>query len=406
MRSRVRWPRRASTSARPPTLRSARPARSPRRPSPRGRRPSAPRAFRPGPGPRAPCRACRTGSRVQRSRGARRSAGTQGSSQSDVPVRDEALDEDDVDAARRRRPGRRRARRRSARSGSPAWCPPSAAASRRPRVASRKARWLRSRSDAPSRRDSGSRARRGRRGDVGHGPDHPQDDERDDLGDDDRLRRARDPRPAARCRSSCPRCAPSSAPAGVTSRPRSSIGAGASAVATILFTDALIGHSDFITPVVIQKMQPLIAIGAAALLLGERPRPGFWWFFLPALAGFWLVNQSHPLEPSAKGLVVIAEATAAAVLWGARDGARALHVPRARVPARPEPALLLRAARERDRAARHGRTRLLERPRQRADPLPRARHRAARADALLLRAAAHAGRSSRRSPSSRTRRWR
>src|ERR1700704_15276 len=28
------------------------------------------------------------------------------------------------------------------------------------------------------------------------------------------------------------------------------VGAGASAVATILFTDALIGHSDFITPVV------------------------------------------------------------------------------------------------------------------------------------------------------------
>jgi drug/metabolite transporter, DME family len=93
------------------------------------------------------------------------------------------------------------------------------------------------------------------------------------------------------------------------------VGAGASAVATILFTDALIGHSDYITPVVIQKIQPFIAIGAAALLLGERPRPGFWWFFLPALLGFWLVNQSHPLEPSAKGLVVILEATGAAALW-------------------------------------------------------------------------------------------
>jgi len=94
------------------------------------------------------------------------------------------------------------------------------------------------------------------------------------------------------------------------------IGAGASAVATILFTDALIGHSDFITPVVIQKIQPFIAIGAAALLLGERPRQGFWWFFLPALVGFWLVNQPHPLNPSANGIVVIAEATGAAVLWG------------------------------------------------------------------------------------------
>jgi DME family drug/metabolite transporter len=94
------------------------------------------------------------------------------------------------------------------------------------------------------------------------------------------------------------------------------VGAGASALATILFTDALIGHSDFITPVVIQKIQPFIAIGAAALLLAERPRTGFWWFFVPALAGFWLVNQSNPLEPSAQGVVVIAEATAAAALWG------------------------------------------------------------------------------------------
>jgi len=93
------------------------------------------------------------------------------------------------------------------------------------------------------------------------------------------------------------------------------VGAGASAVATILFTDALIGHSDFITPVVVQKVQPLVAVGGAALLLGERPRPRFAWFFVPALLGFWLVNQAHPLAPSAKGVVVIAEATGAAVLW-------------------------------------------------------------------------------------------
>jgi drug/metabolite transporter, DME family len=92
------------------------------------------------------------------------------------------------------------------------------------------------------------------------------------------------------------------------------IGAGASAVATILFTEALF-HGDFVTPVVIQKVQPLVAIAGAALVLGERPRPRFAWFLLPALVGFWLVNQPHPLEPSAKGLVPIIEATAAAVLW-------------------------------------------------------------------------------------------
>ncbi len=93
------------------------------------------------------------------------------------------------------------------------------------------------------------------------------------------------------------------------------IGAGASAVATILFTEALF-HGDFVTPVVIQKIQPFIAVAGAAVILGERPRPRFAWFLVPALAGFWLVNQPHPLDPSAKGLVPIIEATAAAAMWG------------------------------------------------------------------------------------------
>jgi drug/metabolite transporter, DME family len=92
------------------------------------------------------------------------------------------------------------------------------------------------------------------------------------------------------------------------------IGAGASAVATILFTEALF-HGDFITPVVLQKLQPLIAVGAAAVILGERARPRFAWFLIPALLGFWLVNQPHPLEPTAKGLVPIIEATLAAAMW-------------------------------------------------------------------------------------------
>jgi len=92
------------------------------------------------------------------------------------------------------------------------------------------------------------------------------------------------------------------------------IGAGASAIATILFTEALF-HGDFITPVVIQKIQPLVAVAGAAVVLGERPRPRFVWFLLPALLGFWLVNQPHPLDPQAKGLVPIIQALAAAVLW-------------------------------------------------------------------------------------------
>jgi DME family drug/metabolite transporter len=92
------------------------------------------------------------------------------------------------------------------------------------------------------------------------------------------------------------------------------IGAGASAAATILFTEALF-NGDFITPVVIQKIQPLVAIAAAAAILGERPRSRFAWFLLPALVGFWLVNQPHPLDPQTKGLVPILQALAAAILW-------------------------------------------------------------------------------------------
>ena len=66
------------------------------------------------------------------------------------------------------------------------------------------------------------------------------------------------------------------------------VGAGASAVATILFTQALF-HGDFITVIVLQKSQPLIAVVGAWLVLGEQPRRGFAWFLLPALAGIWLI---------------------------------------------------------------------------------------------------------------------
>jgi drug/metabolite transporter, DME family len=93
------------------------------------------------------------------------------------------------------------------------------------------------------------------------------------------------------------------------------VGAGASAIATILFTKALF-HGDFITVVVLQKVQPLIAVFGAWLVLGEQPRPRFAWFLLPALAGIWLIALPHPLEPHARGLTPIVETLAAATLWG------------------------------------------------------------------------------------------
>src|SRR3954471_4593534 len=68
------------------------------------------------------------------------------------------------------------------------------------------------------------------------------------------------------------------------------IGAGSSAVATILFTQAFVSGSDFVTPVVLQKVQPVVAIVAAALILGERPRPRFALYLVPALVGAWLIG--------------------------------------------------------------------------------------------------------------------
>jgi drug/metabolite transporter, DME family len=93
------------------------------------------------------------------------------------------------------------------------------------------------------------------------------------------------------------------------------VGAGASAVATILFTQAFV-HGDPITPVVLQKVQPLIAIAAARVLLGEQPRRRFAWFVVPALLGVWLIAFPQPFEVHANGLEPIALALAAAVLWG------------------------------------------------------------------------------------------
>jgi len=93
------------------------------------------------------------------------------------------------------------------------------------------------------------------------------------------------------------------------------VGAGASATATILFTQALF-HGDFITVVVLQKAQPLVAVVGAWLVLGEQPRPRFALFLIPALAGIWLIALAHPFAPHAAGLTPIAETLGAAALWG------------------------------------------------------------------------------------------
>src|SRR5262245_62076770 len=56
------------------------------------------------------------------------------------------------------------------------------------------------------------------------------------------------------------------------------IGAGCSATATALFTEAFAVSArsgDFVTPLVLQKLQPLFAVVLAVFVLKERLRPGF-----------------------------------------------------------------------------------------------------------------------------------
>jgi drug/metabolite transporter (DMT)-like permease len=92
------------------------------------------------------------------------------------------------------------------------------------------------------------------------------------------------------------------------------IGAGSSALATILFTQAFV-DGDPVTPVVLQKIQPIIAVIAARLILGERPRPRFALFLIPALVGAWLIGVPHPFHPSAHGVKPTLFALGAAILW-------------------------------------------------------------------------------------------
>jgi drug/metabolite transporter, DME family len=94
------------------------------------------------------------------------------------------------------------------------------------------------------------------------------------------------------------------------------IGAGASAVATILFTEALFAHNDFVTPVVLQKIQPVFAVLGAMVVLGERPRYRFAGYLAVALVGTWLMGVPDPFHPKAHGVATMLYALGAALLWG------------------------------------------------------------------------------------------
>ncbi len=96
------------------------------------------------------------------------------------------------------------------------------------------------------------------------------------------------------------------------------IGAGASALATVLFTQAFAyapQDSAAITPVVLQKLQPVFAVLVAYLLLRERITVRYPLFLAPALAGAWLLAFPDPLSISVAAGAAAALAIGAAALW-------------------------------------------------------------------------------------------
>lgn len=100
------------------------------------------------------------------------------------------------------------------------------------------------------------------------------------------------------------------------------IGIGGSALAAVAFTESF----HYVNPsvsIVLQKIQPLIAIALAAWLLGERLHKNFWLWTAAALFGAYLVSfpnltpQMYPGETFNPNLVGAALALLAAALWGA-----------------------------------------------------------------------------------------
>lgn len=92
------------------------------------------------------------------------------------------------------------------------------------------------------------------------------------------------------------------------------IGGGSSALATTLFTLAF-RTGDPITPQVLQKLQPLLALAFAAAILGERLRPRFAFFAVPALIGAWFLAFPKPFAVGVGSLTPALLGLGAAALW-------------------------------------------------------------------------------------------
>lgn len=93
------------------------------------------------------------------------------------------------------------------------------------------------------------------------------------------------------------------------------IGVGASATATFLFTAAFT-YGDPNTPLLLQKLQPLIAVLGARLVLKEALLTRYWAFFFAGIAGAYLIAFPDPTNLSMPRLAPALLAIGAAALWG------------------------------------------------------------------------------------------
>lgn len=96
------------------------------------------------------------------------------------------------------------------------------------------------------------------------------------------------------------------------------IGWGGSALATLLFTAAFAAGGPTVA-ILLQKTQPLFAIGLAHIILGERLKLAYWPLFAAAIVGAYLVSFGNLSPFEALGSDVAPGAllaVGAAALWG------------------------------------------------------------------------------------------
>lgn len=93
------------------------------------------------------------------------------------------------------------------------------------------------------------------------------------------------------------------------------LGCGASALATLLFTQAFTYGAPN-TPVLLQQTQPLFALLGARLMLGEKLQRRFGLYLLAALVGAYLIAFSNPWDTGVRGWMPALLAVVAAALWG------------------------------------------------------------------------------------------